>query len=137
MALPVTHLASGAVGLVGGIAITVAVINVGGPGNEPVEVPSPPAITRAQVEAAIAADPSYCIAGGLEVPSPEEAQAAFHKAKGETFPNVSITLGQCDKDMIGPGVACMSRILWGPDGEPAERLIGFSKSPDGWVATLY
>lgn len=92
---------------------------------------------RAQVEAAIAADPSYCLAVNLEVPTAEEAQAAFHRAKGETFPNVTITLGQCDQATIGPGVACMSRILWGPDGEPAERLVGFSKSPDGWVATLY
>lgn len=137
MAFPVAHLVSCGVGLAGGIGITVAAINLGGSDDGTVEAPSPPVITRAQIEAAIEADPTYCIAGGLEVPTAEEAQAAFHRAKRETFPNVAITLGQCDKDMIGPGVACMSRILWGPDGEPSERLVGFSKSPDGWVATLY
>lgn len=57
MALPITHLASCAVGLAGGIAITFAVINVGGSGTEPGEVPTPPTVMRAQFEAAIAADP--------------------------------------------------------------------------------
>lgn len=127
MALPVTQLASGAVGLAGGIAITVAVINVGGSGNEAVETPSPPAIRRAQVEAAIAADPSCCLAADPEIPTAEEAQAAFQRAKGETFPNVTISLGQCDKDAIGPGVASISRILWGPKGE---------RGTPGWILEI-
>lgn len=91
----------------------------------------------AAIKAAIADDPSLCQASGLEIPSAQEAQAAFRKAKGETYPNVQLTLGQCDDDSIGPGVVCMSRILWGPAAEPQERLVGFSKSPDGWVAILY
>lgn len=103
---------------------------------------SAPAVSRSEIEAAIATDPSFCGPAESEswtadAPTAEEAQAAFLKAKGSTFPKVTITIGQCDRDTMGPGVACMSRIVWGPGGEPAERLVGFARSPDGWVATLY
>ena len=137
MPAPMAHLASCAVCIVGGVAATIVFFNFDGPDNGPVDERSPSAITRAQIEAAIDADPTYCAAGDLQVPTAEEAQAAFHRAKGDVFPNVTITIGQCDKDPIGAGVSCMSRILWGPEGEPAARLVGFSRSPDGWVATLY
>jgi len=104
--------------------------------GEPMKA-SAPALSKPELQAAIAANPSHRGPTDLEAPTAEEAQAAFRKAKGETFPNVTITIGQCDRDTIGPGVACMSRIVWGPGGEPVERLVGFAKSPDGWVATLY
>lgn len=147
MALPTGHLISGVLGLVAGAAVTVALMS----GSDivpsvPREVATPDLAT-ADIEAAIAADPSLCGDQGLEIPTVEDAQAAFQRARGATFPNVTITIGHCDKDTIGPGVACMdtigpgvacmSRIVWGPGEEPADRLVGFAKSPDGWVATLY
>ena len=104
--------------------------------------PSAPAVSRSEIEAAIATDPSFCGPAEAEswtadAPTAEEAQAAFLKAKGSTFPKVTITIGQCDRDTMGPGAACMSQIVWGPGGEPSERLVGFARSPVGWVATLY
>ena len=91
-------------------------------------------LSKNEIAAAVAADPSLCASSRLEIPRADEAQAAFRRAKGETFPNVTITIGECEKDTMGPGVACMSRIVWGPGGEPAERLVGFAKSPDGSVS---
>jgi hypothetical protein len=134
MALPMGHLISGALGLAMGAAITVW--STKPQPSEPMTT-SASAVSRSEIEAAIATDPSLCGPAESEPPTAEEAQAAFLKAKGTTFPKVTITIGQCDRDTMGPGVACMSRIVWGPGGEPAERLVGFARSPDGWVATLY
>ena len=142
MTLPIGHLFCGALGLAMGAAITVWTTNGAKPTpSEPMKT-SAPAVSRSDIEAAIATDPSLCGPAGsesstAEAPTATEAQAAFLKAKGSTFPKVTITIGQCDRDTMGPGVACMSRIVWGPGGEPAERLVGFARSPDGWVATLY
>ncbi|GGB09295.1 hypothetical protein GCM10011491_41590 [Brucella endophytica] len=72
----------------------------------------------------------------LQIPSADEAQAAFHVEKGATFPNVRISLGQCDKDTEGPGVACAVDIDWG-DGTKGSGVVGFSKSPSGWKSTHY
>lgn len=137
MALPTGHLISGALGLAMGSALTVWVTNDSETTPGAPMKASAPALSRPELKAAIATDPSLCGPTDLEAPTAEEAQAAFRKAKGETFPNVTITIGQCDRDTMGPGVACMSRIVWGPSGEPAERLVRFARSPDGWVATLY
>ncbi|WP_353646793.1 hypothetical protein [Mesorhizobium sp. WSM2239] len=137
MAVSAESIVVGVVGALVGALATAAVIATTGD-KRVISSDAANAETRlAEIKAAIATDPSLCQASGIEIPSAEEAQAAFRKAKGETFPDVQLTLGQCDEDTIGPGAVCMSRVLWGPTADPAERLVGFSKSPDGWVAILY
>lgn len=68
-------------------------------------------LSKNEIAAAVAANPSLCASSRLIIPAADEAQAAFHKAKGETFPNVTITIGMCNKDTMGPGIAYMSRII--------------------------
>ncbi|MEY9785404.1 hypothetical protein [Sinorhizobium fredii] len=111
------------------------------------------AVSKAEIVAAIKADPALCpavatapsapppapsapAAASLEIPSAEEAQAAFVVEKGSSFPNVKISIGQCDKDTEGPGVACAADIDWG-DGSTANGVIGFAKTPTGWKSTHY
>nr|WP_281722388.1 hypothetical protein [Nitrosomonas nitrosa] len=136
MALAMGHLVSGGAGLGCGILLTAVFVGINSDGDR-ITDDKHGQIARAAVEAAISADPSYCWSNDLDIPSAEEAQAAFRRGKEDTFPRVTITLGQCDKDGIGPGIVCMTRIVWGPNGEPNQRLVGFVKSADGWVATLY
>lgn len=105
-----------------------------------------PTVTKEQVVAAIETDPSVCEAVGLDIPTDEEAQAAFNQANRssplaynrENDPEISVKLGQCDKNSMGPGVACMATVKYTPQAEPQTRTIGFAKSAEGeWVATPY
>ncbi|TIR28929.1 MAG: hypothetical protein E5X35_28735 [Mesorhizobium sp.] len=116
------------------------------------------AISKAEITAAIEADPSLCPApltpppapapktSELAIPTEAEALAAFRKAQESSplvwdrdqLPEVSLTLGQCDTNNSGPGVACMTTIKLSPQAEPVDRLIGFAQSASGeWVATPY
>lgn len=114
------------------------------------------AISKAEITAAIEADPSLCPAPLAPPPAPEtselvipteaEALAAFRKAQESSplvwdrdqLPEVSLTLGQCGRNNSGPGVACMTTIKLSPQAEPVDRLIGFAQSASGeWVATPY
>ena len=42
----------------------------------------------------------------LEIPTEEEARASLQAAKPNDWPNLHLSLGQCDKDTLGPGVRC-------------------------------
>lgn len=137
MTLPIAYLLVGALGSIAGAGLILAFTS-GPEQDRPADVEAATArISNDDIAAAVAADPSLCASAEREIPTASEAQAAFLEAKGFTFPEVAITIGQCDRDTMGAGVACMSRIVWGPGGKPAERLVGFARSPDGWVATLY
>ncbi|WP_114217142.1 hypothetical protein [Ochrobactrum sp. 3-3] len=107
------------------------------------------AITKAELTAAISADPSLCPIPEtpvVEAPTEAEALAAFRKAKAnsplvwdrDNMPEVSLALGQCDKNATGPGVSCMTTIKLAPQAEPQNKIIGFAKTASGeWVATLF
>ena len=134
------------IGLVGGSGATWAVTSLSTANSNA----SSQAISKADVVAAIKADPALCPPAepsappapttpgkaSLDIPTADEAQAAFLAEKGSTFPNVKISIGQCDKDTEGPGVACAADIDWG-DGSKANGVVGFAKSPSGWKSTHY
>ncbi|PDT50403.1 hypothetical protein CO661_01830 [Sinorhizobium fredii] len=53
------------------------------------------------------------------------------------LPEISLSLGQCDKVGAGPGVACMTSVKMGPDAQPIDPIVGFAKSASGeWIATI-
>ena len=134
------------IGLLGGSGATWAITSASTANSDATSQ----AVSKADIVAAIKADPALCppaapaapqppAAPGnavLEIPTAEEAQAAFLAEKGSTFPNVKISIGQCDKDTEGPGVACAADIEWG-DGSKANGVVGFAKSPSGWKSTHY
>ncbi|MET4689550.1 hypothetical protein [Sinorhizobium fredii] len=103
------------------------------------------AISKAELVAAISADPSLCPVPMVEMPSEEQALAAFRKAHvaspllwdRNNMPEISFKLGQCDKSDGGPGVVCMTSIKMSPQAQPLDRVVGFSKSTTGeWVAMI-
>lgn len=106
------------------------------------------AITKSELTAAISADPSLCPvpqAPVVEAPTEDQALAAFRKAQAASplvwdrnnMPEISLSLGQCDKSSNGPGVSCVATIKLSPKAQPLDRVVGFAKSASGkWVATL-
>lgn len=44
------------------------------------------------------------------------------------MPEISLTLGQCDKNSSGPGVSCMTSIKMSPQAQPLDRVVGFAKT---------
>ncbi len=103
------------------------------------------AIAKAELVAAISADPSLCAVPMVETPSEEQALAAFRKAHAASplvwdrnnMPEISLKLGQCDKIDTDPGVVCMTSVKMSPQAQPLDRVVGFSKSATGeWVATI-
>lgn len=90
--------------------------------------------TQDQLSAAIASEPALCaklVAAGLEIPSPAEALEAFRRAKSSD--QVTLRLGECSKNTMGPGVQCTVkyklRASWKDEGD---GVVAFSKGPDGW-----
>jgi len=103
------------------------------------------AISKAELVAAISADPSLCPIPTVEAPTEAEATAAYRKAHAASplvwgrndLPEISVALGQCDKAGSGPGVACMTSVKTSPEAQPIDRIVGFSKSASGeWIATI-
>lgn len=75
----------------------------------------------------------------LEIPTEEEARASLQAAKPNDWPNLQLSLGQCDKDTLGPGVRCAADVTYDGLGGQRKRqsIVGFSKTPSGWMASLY
>ncbi|MDW9670261.1 hypothetical protein GOB27_27305 [Sinorhizobium meliloti] len=103
------------------------------------------AISKAELVAAISADPSLCPIPTVEAPTEAEALAAYRKAHAASplvwdrnnLPEISLALGECDKAGEGPGVACMTSVKMGPAARPIDRIVGFAKSASGeWIATI-
>lgn len=103
------------------------------------------AISKAELVAAISADPSLCPRPTVEAPTAAEATAAYRKAHASSplvwdrndLPDISVALGQCDKAGSGPGVACMTSVKMSPVAQPIDRIVEFSKSASGeWIATI-
>ncbi|PAQ03802.1 hypothetical protein LRP31_34840 (plasmid) [Mesorhizobium mediterraneum] len=106
------------------------------------------ALSKAELTAAISADPSLCPvpqAPIVEAPTEDEALAAFRKAQEASplvwdrnnVPEISLALGQCDKNSSGPGVSCMTSIKMSPQAQPLDRVVGFAKGASGeWIATI-
>ncbi|MEY9323484.1 hypothetical protein [Sinorhizobium fredii] len=105
------------------------------------------AITKTELTAAISADPSLCPAPeqtatpqststNLEIPSADEANAAFRKVK-PSFPSATLAIGQCQTNTMGPGVSCAVDITWKPGREAQSGVVGFAKTPTGWQAMHY
>ncbi|MEX2745984.1 hypothetical protein AB3480_32975 [Rhizobium mongolense] len=134
------------------LAIAGSVGLVAGAGGTWLATPTSPvearAITKTELTAAISADPSLCPVPQVpvvEVPTEDEAIAAFRKAQAASplvwdrnnMPEISLSLGQCDKSSNGPGVSCLATIKLSPQAQPLDRVVGFAKSASGeWVATL-
>lgn len=98
--------------------------------------PAPLPPTQNQLIAAIAASPALCPkpeVPALEIPTAEEATAAFRRANDTD--EATIRLGDCSESTLGPGVQCAVkyklRAKWENEGE---GIVGFSKGPDGWQA---
>jgi len=103
------------------------------------------AISKAELVAAISADPSLCPIPIVEAPTEAEALAAYRKAHAasplvwdrKNLPEISLALGQCDRADAGPGVACMTSVKLGPEARPIDRIVRFAKSASGeWLATI-
>jgi hypothetical protein len=134
------------------LAIAVSVGLVAGAGGTWLAVPKSSVetreITKAELTAAISADPSLCPvpqAPIVKAPTEDEALAAFRKAQEASplvwdrnnMPEISLTLGQCDKNSSGPGVSCMTSIKMSPQAQPLDRVVGFAKDASGeWIATI-
>ena len=74
----------------------------------------------------------------LEIPTEEEARASLQAAKPNDWPNLKLSLGQCDKDTLGPGVRCAVDVTYdGLGGQKRQSIVGFSRTPSGWMASLY
>lgn len=131
------------------LAVAVSVGLVAGSGgtylltSEPMVEAQP--ISKAELVAAISADPSLCPIPTVEAPTEAEATAAYRKAHAASplvwdrnnLPEISVALGQCDKAGSGPGVACMTSVKMSPEAQPIERVVGFAKSASGeWIATI-
>jgi hypothetical protein len=135
--------------------LVIAAAGVGifaGAGGTYLLAPEPQAIVRAptvaEIAAVIRANPDLLPeppAPILEVPTEEEAVAAYRKAyarnplrTGQGEDAASLALGDCDRNSTGPGVSCVAAIKRNPSAKPLERVIGFAKSASGeWVATNY
>jgi hypothetical protein len=103
------------------------------------------AVSKAELVAAISADPSLCPVPMVEMPSEDQALAAFRKAYAasplvwdrNSMQEISLKLGQCDKSNAGPGVACIASVKMSPQAQPLDCVVGFSKSATGeWIATI-
>jgi hypothetical protein len=80
----------------------------------------------------------------LQLPSLAEATAAVNEANRHNPLNygtpkpVSIELGQCGANALGPGVACMTTIHKPEASVPLNRQVGFARNAQGqWTAILY
>ncbi|RWM45530.1 hypothetical protein [Mesorhizobium sp.] len=76
----------------------------------------------------------------LEIPTEEEARASLQAAKPNDWPNLQLSLGQCDKDTLGPGVRCAVDVTYdglGGGQRKRQSIVGFSQTPSGWMASLY
>lgn len=131
------------------LAITAGVGLAVGAGGTWLAIPHPAVeattITKADLTAAITADPSLCPLPVVEKPSEGEALAAFQNAQSSSplvwdrndMPKISLALGQCDKNNNGPGVSCMTSIKMSPQAQPLDRVVGFAKGASGeWIATI-
>ncbi|QQF06276.1 hypothetical protein [Sinorhizobium meliloti] len=103
------------------------------------------AVSKAELVAAISADPALCSVPTVEAPTEAEALVAYRKAHAASplvwdrnnLLEISLALGQCDKTSAGPGVACMTSVKTGPGAQPIDRIVGFAKSASGeWIATI-
>ncbi|MER8802200.1 hypothetical protein [Mesorhizobium sp. M0998] len=132
------------------LAITAGVGLAAGAGGTWLAIPHPTVeartIAKAELTAAIAADPSLCPLPVVEKPSEGEALAAYQNARSTSplvwdrndLPKISLSLGQCDKNNNGPGVSCMTTVKMSPKAQPLNRVVGFAKSANGgWVATIF
>ncbi|TIU67949.1 MAG: hypothetical protein E5W13_30870, partial [Mesorhizobium sp.] len=114
------------------LAIAASVGLVAGAGSTWLAMPSPAiearALSKAELTAAISADPSLCPVPQtpiVDAPTEGEALAAFRKAQEASplvwdrnnMPEISLTLGQCDKNSRGPGVSCMTSIKMSPQAQ--------------------
>ena len=75
----------------------------------------------------------------LEIPTEEEARASLQAAKPNDWPNLQLSLGQCDKGTLGSGVRCAVDVTYDGVGGQRKRqsIVGFSQTPSGWMASLY
>ncbi|MER8374514.1 hypothetical protein [Mesorhizobium sp. M1406] len=132
------------------LAITAGVGRAAGAGGTWLAIPHQTVeartIAKAELTAAIAADPSLCPLPVVEKPSEGEALAAYQNARSNSplvwdrndLPKISLALGQCDKNNNGPGVSCMTTVKMSPKAQPLNRVVGFAKAADGgWVATIF
>ncbi|TGR00933.1 hypothetical protein EN833_30395 [Mesorhizobium sp. M4B.F.Ca.ET.190.01.1.1] len=132
------------------IAIAAGVGLAIGAGGTWLAVPHPTVeartITKAELTAAVTADPSLCPLPVVEKPSEGEALAASQNAQSSSplvwdrndKPKISLGLGQCDKNNHGPGVSCMTTVKISPKAQPLNRVVGFAKAANGeWVATIF
>lgn len=132
------------------LAITAGVGLAAGAGGTWLTIPRPTVeartIAKAELTAAIAADPSLCPLPVVEKPSEGEALAAYQNARSNSplvwdrndLPKISLALGQCDKNNNGPGVSCMTTVKMSPKAQPLNRVVGFAKAANGgWVATIF
>ncbi|MER9304223.1 hypothetical protein [Mesorhizobium sp. M0496] len=132
------------------LAITAGVGLAAGGGGIWLAIPHPTVeartIAKAELTAAIAADPSLCPLPVVEKPSEGEALAAYQNARSNSplvwdrndLPKISLALGQCDKNNNGPGVSCMTTVKMSPKAQPLNRVVGFAKAANGgWIATIF
>jgi len=92
-------------------------------------------VGAAGVYAATSSTPSASTA--LDVPSEAEATAAMRREKAAAFPNLTLKLGQCDKDAMSSGVRCTVDVDFAANGKSKPAIVGFSRGPSGWVSVHY
>lgn len=75
---------------------------------------------------------------GAEQPSEAEATAAVrrHRMGFNTNSEATLTLGECGPGTIGPGVTCMTTVVFRPGSTPQNRMIGFARVNDQWEVSV-
>ena len=75
-------------------------------------------------------------------PTVAQATAAVrrHRVGFATYPDATLTLGECAPGTIAPGVSCMTRIILDPGAKgatPQDRAIGFARVAGQWEVSLW
>lgn len=72
-----------------------------------------------------------------EQPSEAEATAAVrrYRAGFQTYPQASLTLGECSSD-DPPGVSCMTTVVLRPGASPQNRAVGFARVHGRWEVSV-
>lgn len=86
---------------------------------------------------------SPAVAAGVAQPSEDEATAAVRRHRlfsGTSLANATLKLGDCSPGGVGPGVTCMTQIVFDPtkpNASPQNRPIGFARVNGQWEVAVW
>lgn len=83
--------------------------------------------------------PAASASSGLVQPSEAEATAAVrrHKVGFMTFPEATVTLGDCAPGTMTAGVTCMTQVVLAKGSAPQNRSVSFAHVNGEWEVALW